>query len=119
MTAIAWITGLLAATGFGMAGLAKVSGQTAMRESAAHIGMQWSQFRLIGLAEVAGAIGVVLGLASNDLVAVGVAAAAGLALVGIGAVGVHRKAGDPASGFAPAAVLSIVALVAAISIGSA
>ncbi len=51
----------------------KLTGNPKMRQSAAHFGIPWSRYRLIGVAELAAAAGVVTGLWWHPL---GVAAAA-------------------------------------------
>ena len=61
----------------------KLTGNPKMRQSAAHFGIPWSRYRLIGIAELAAAAGVVIGLWWHPL---GVAAAAGMALLLIGAL---------------------------------
>jgi uncharacterized membrane protein YphA (DoxX/SURF4 family) len=40
----------------------KLTGNPKMRQSAAHFGIPWSRCRLIGVAELAAAAGVVIGL---------------------------------------------------------
>jgi uncharacterized membrane protein YphA (DoxX/SURF4 family) len=70
-----------------------------MRKSAAHFGIPWSRYRLIGVAELAAAAGILTGLWWHPL---GLAAAAGMALLLIGAVITHRKAADRAKEMAPA-----------------
>ncbi len=67
----------------------KLTGQPKMRQSAAHFDILWSRYRLIGVAELAAAAGVVIGLWWHPL---GVAAAAGMALLLIGALITHRRA---------------------------
>ena len=52
----------------------KLTGQPTMRQSTAHFGIPWSRYRLIWVAELAAAAGVVIGLWWHPL---GVAAAAG------------------------------------------
>jgi DoxX-like protein len=66
-----------------------------MRQSAAHFGIPWSRYRLIGAAELAAAAGVMIGLWWHPL---GVAAAAGMALLLIGALITHRRAEDGGQG---------------------
>jgi hypothetical protein len=66
-----------------------------MRQSAAHFGIPWSRYRLIGAAELAAAAGVMIGLWWHPL---GVAAAAGMALLLIGALITHRRAEDGGEG---------------------
>jgi uncharacterized membrane protein YphA (DoxX/SURF4 family) len=72
-----------------------------MQASAAHFGIPWSRYRLIGVVELAAAAGILAGLAVHAL---GVAAAAGLTvLLGIALV-VHRRAGDSPKEAVPAFV---------------
>ena len=79
----------------------KLTGQPQMRKSAAHFGIPWSRYRLIGVAELAAAAGILAGLWWHPL---GVAAAAGLALLLIGALISHRRAADSGKEMAPALV---------------
>ena len=79
----------------------KLTGQPKMRKSAAHFGIPWSRYRLIGVAELAAAAGILAGLWWHPL---GVAAAAGLALLLIGALISHRRAADSGKEMAPALV---------------
>ena len=65
-----------------------------MRQSAAHFGIPWPRYRLIEVAELAAA-GVVIGLWWRPL---GVAAAAGMALLLFGALITHRRAEDGGEG---------------------
>jgi uncharacterized membrane protein YphA (DoxX/SURF4 family) len=72
-----------------------------MQASAAHFGIPWPRYRLIGVAELAAAAGILAGLA---VPALGVAAAAGMTvLLGIALV-VHRQAGDRPKDATPAFV---------------
>ena len=77
----------------------KLTGNPKMRQSAAHFGIPWSRYRLIGVAELAAAAGVVIGLWWHPL---GVAAAAGMALLLLGALITHRRAKDGGKEIAPA-----------------
>jgi hypothetical protein len=70
-----------------------------MQKSAAHFGIPWRHYRLIGVAELAAAAGVLAGLWWHPL---GVAAAAGMAVLLIGAVITHRRALDSAEEMTPA-----------------
>ena len=78
---------------------AKLAGAPAIRESAAHFGIPWNWYRLIGVPELAAAIGVLAGLQVHAL---GVAAACGMAILLAGALAAHRKAGDSIAAMAPA-----------------
>ena len=93
----------------------KLLGHPKMRHAAAHFGIGWSRYQLIGVAELAAAVGVVIGLWRHPL---GVAAAAGMALLLAGAVITHRRATDGAKEMAPALAalaLTIAYLVIALS----
>ncbi|MFC4469918.1 DoxX family protein [Streptomyces xiangluensis] len=56
-----------------------------------HMGLSAGLVRFIGLAEVAAAVGLIVGLFWQPL---GIAAATGFAITMVGAVGFHAKAGD-------------------------
>ena len=73
----------------------KLTGQPRMRKSAAHFGIPWPRYRLIGVAELAAAAGILTGLWWHPL---GLAAAAGMALLLIGALITHRRAEDGGEG---------------------
>jgi uncharacterized membrane protein YphA (DoxX/SURF4 family) len=90
---------LLLAAACLLPGLAKVLGHPKMQKSAAHFGIPWPHYRLIGIAELAAAAGVLAGLWWHPLA---VAAAAGMAVLLIGAVITHRRALDSAKDMAPA-----------------
>ena len=77
----------------------KLTGNLKMRKSAAHFGIPWSRYRLIGVAELAAAAGVLTGLWWHPL---GVAAAAGIALLLLGALIAHGRATDSGKEMAPA-----------------
>ncbi|MCQ4122337.1 DoxX family protein [Rhodococcus tibetensis] len=78
-----------------------------------HMGLSSGLVRFIGLAEVAAAVGLAIGLFWQPI---GVAAAIGFALLLVGAVGFHAKAGDYADpktrGNAMAPILLVVISVA-------
>ena len=83
---------LLPATG-------KLTGNPKMRKSAAHFGITWPRYRLIGAAELAAAAGVLAGLWWHPL---GVAAAAGMTVLLLGALITHRRTADGGKEMAPA-----------------
>ena len=86
---------------------AKLAGHPKMQRSAAHFGISWPRYRLIGAAELAAAAGILTGLWWHPL---GVAAAAGMALLLVGAIITHRKAADSAKEMAPALVALLLTL---------
>jgi uncharacterized membrane protein YphA (DoxX/SURF4 family) len=78
-----------------------------MRQSAGHFGIGWAGYRLIGVAELAAAAGIVIGLWWHPL---GLAAAAAMAVLLPGALITHRRAGDGAKEMAPALAALAVTL---------
>jgi DoxX-like family len=83
---------ILAFVGLG-AGLPKVALKGKVPEQLqAHMGLSAGLVRFIGLAEVAAAVGLIVG--AFWWPPLGVAAAVGLAALLVGAVGFHVKAGD-------------------------
>ena len=94
------VTALLALL-FGFAGLIKLFG---VRQSLAirdHLGVKAAQWRMIGILELAGVAGVLVGLAWAPI---GVAAAIGLSLLALGAIVFHGRAADSAADTAPAVI---------------
>jgi uncharacterized membrane protein YphA (DoxX/SURF4 family) len=87
------VLSLLLAAGCLLPGSAKLLGHPKMRKAATHFRINWRAYRLIGVAELAAAAGVVIGLWWHPL---GVAAAAGMVLLLTGALAAHRRAGDAA-----------------------
>jgi uncharacterized membrane protein YphA (DoxX/SURF4 family) len=97
-------------------GLAKVLGHPKMQKSAAHFGIPWHHYRLIGVAELAAAAGVLAGLWWQPF---GVAAAAGMVLLLTGALITHRRALDSAKEMVPALLtLAITIAYLAIAVAS-
>jgi hypothetical protein len=78
---------------------AKLLGHPKMRRSAERFGIPWHRYRLIGVAELAAAGGVLIGLSWRPT---GLAAAAGLTLLLLGALVSHRRAHDSVTDAAPA-----------------
>jgi hypothetical protein len=100
MTGKVIVTALLAAL-FGFAGLIKLFG---VRQSLAirdHLGVKPAQWRVIGVLELAGVTGVLVGLGWAPS---GVAAAIGLSLLSLGAIVFHGRASDSATDTAPAMI---------------
>jgi DoxX-like family len=100
MTAEVIVTALLAAL-FSFSSLIKLFG---VRQSLAirdHLGVKPVQWRVIGLLELAGVAGVLVGLVWPPI---GVAAAIGLALLVLGAIVFHVRASDSVADTAPAVI---------------
>jgi uncharacterized membrane protein YphA (DoxX/SURF4 family) len=90
----------------------KLLGQPKMRQSAKHFGIPWPRYRLIGVAELAAAAGILIGLWWHPL---GLAAAAGMALLLLGAMITHRRAADGGKEMAPA-LLALAITIAYLAI---
>ena len=85
----------------------KLLGHPRMRQSAAHFGIPWPRYRLIGVAELAAAAGVLIGLWWHPL---GLAAAAGMTLVLLAAMITHRRTKDGGKEIAPALLTLAITL---------
>ena len=108
MFVVTLILAILLALAFGASGAQKLAGAKMASDTAGHLNIAFGRYRLIGVPEILGAIGLLIGLAVWPL---GVAAAAGLVLVMIGAVAAHVRVGDKIAGFGPAVVLGLLSLV--------
>jgi uncharacterized membrane protein YhaH (DUF805 family) len=86
-------------------GVAKLTGHQKMRDSASRFGIRWQHYRLIGVAELAAAAGILIGLGWHPL---GVAAAAGMAVLLTGALITHRRAKDSGKEMAPALIALVI-----------
>ena len=78
---------------------AKLASHPKMRHAAAHFGIPWPRYQLIGAAELAAAAGILTGLWWHPP---GLAAAAGMTLLLLGAIITHRKAADSVKEMVPA-----------------
>ena len=85
---------------------------TARRPDAGHFGIPWPRYRLIGVAELAAAAGILIGLWWHPL---GLAAAAGMTLLLLGALITHRRAADGGKEMAPA-LLALAITIAYLAI---
>lgn len=99
------ILALLLALIFVTLGTAKVAAVQPMRARAAGVGFSTAAYRRIGLLEIAGAIGVLLGSIEP---LIGALAGAGLLLLLLGAVVTHLRHGDGPRQFAPAVVCGLL-----------
>ena len=102
---------IVLAVAFTGAGLMKLTGHSSQRQAAEHFGIPWARYRAIGVLELAGAAGVVVGFA---LTALGAAAAIGLTLLMVSALATHSRASDPPAQVAPAAVLGVLSAANAV-----
>lgn len=101
------IVSALLALAFLGAGSGKVAMNKAAQEQAAHAGFSQAAYRRIGALELVGAVGAVVGLWFAPL---GVAAAAGLALLMVGAVVVHVRIKDEPKLALPAAAFGLLSV---------
>jgi hypothetical protein len=104
MTALLAASAVVAAA-FLALGSAKVLALAPMRARAAHLGYSTRSYQAIGALEVAGAVGVLVGLA---LPPIGALAGAGLLLLLAGAVVAHLRNGDRPRLLAPALVAALL-----------
>jgi uncharacterized membrane protein YphA (DoxX/SURF4 family) len=115
-TATAIATSLLAVL-FLSAGAPKLAGAAQSLEMRDHLGVPARFWRLIGVLEIAGAAGALLGLAVRAL---GVAATGGLVLLSLGAIATHIRAGDAPAKAAPAGLaLALAAAALALQVATA
>ena len=96
-------------------GVAKMLAVPDMRRRAAHHGIAVDRYRLIGLAELAGAAGLAVGLRAS---VIGYLAAAGLLLLLAGALVSHRRSGDEPVKTAPAVFTALVVVGFVITVAS-
>ncbi len=101
--------GVLLAVAFGAAGLGKIAGVSQLAEAGVHLGFPSPIWKLIGALEVAGAIGVVIGLA-RKLATIGMLSTVGLVGMTIGAGYYHQRAGDGFKEWLPAVVVGSLAI---------
>lgn len=85
--------------------VAKLAGHPKMRHAANHFGIAWRRYRLIGVAELFAAAGVLAGLVWRPA---GLLAAAGMTLLIVGALIVHRQAHDHVRDVLPALVALVI-----------
>jgi hypothetical protein len=90
---------LLLAGLFGATAAGKLTGHSTSTEMRDHLAVPADRWKQIGMLEVTGASGAVLGLAVPQI---GVAAAAGLGVLSAGAIATHLRAGDKPTAAAPA-----------------
>jgi DoxX-like protein len=94
-------------------GSAKLLAHPKMRRAAAHFGIPWSRYRLLGAAELAAAAGILIGIRWPVL---GVAAAVGMIVLLLGALLTHRRAGDPAKEAIPALLVLLLTITYLIAV---
>lgn len=108
VTALTVVIAVLAALPFTVFGLAKITGRLGMPERAAHLGFTEAAYRRIGVLEILGAGGLLVGLGFPVLGTV--AGGCLLVLVVSGAV-LHLRSGDGPKGAAPALVAGMLVVL--------
>ena len=109
-TATLVVTILVAALFTFSAGI-KLLGVAKSLEIRDHLGVRPLQWRLIGVCELAGVAGVLVGLFWAPI---GIAAAVGLSLLTIGAIAYHVRKSDTVADLAPAVIGVALALATAV-----
>ena len=116
MEILEWITTALLVLMMGGIGMMKLVNNADSIEQAIRLGYEKIRIQ-IGIAEVAAAIGVVIGAAVTDLEWIGFAAAAGIIAMMIGAAGFHIRAKDKFE-IIPSIVVTILAVLYMIAINA-
>lgn len=106
MSVAAIVSATLLALLFLAVGVPKAAAVPRTAEQADRFGVPRGLYRVVGVLEVLGGVGVVVGLWLPWL---GVAAGAGLALLMLGAAVSHLRAKDPAKALAPAVLTLLLA----------
>jgi hypothetical protein len=109
-TATVVVTILLAVL-FTFSASIKLLGVSQSLEIRDHLGVKPLHWRLIGVCELAGVAGVLVGLAWAPI---GIAAAIGLALLTIGAIAYHVRKSDRVADLAPAVIGVLLSLTLAV-----
>ena len=116
MQTVAVVLSVLLALVAGFSGLGKLQKKPQIMESMAHVGVKLNQIPVLAYLELAGALGLLLGLAYAGL---GVLSSVALALYFVGAVIAHLKVKDGPAGFAPPLVLGLLYAINAYVIATA
>ncbi|MFL6075633.1 MAG: DoxX family protein [Mycobacteriales bacterium] len=112
MSVLAAILSILLALTFLAGSPPKIARRDSVYARVRHLGFSQTLYQVVGVLELAAAIGLVIGLWVRWL---GALAAAGLVLLMIGALVYHVRARDTGKNAVPAAVILVVAVVALIS----
>lgn len=115
MTVVLWIIAALLALFFAAAGFMKTFRPIAeIRKMPWAANMPETSIRLIGIAELLGAVGLNVPLATNVAPILTPIAAVCLAILMVGAARAHKKLGDPRSAAVTTIVLAVACLVVAV-----
>jgi hypothetical protein len=114
MSVFAALLSIMLCLAFAMAGAQKILFNPVMSKSAEHLGFTKRGYRRIGVLELVGAVGVIVGVVAHGSSFLGVVnelAVAGLAVMMSLAVRMHLRHGDGAKMSSPALVLGFLALL--------
>jgi hypothetical protein len=114
MSAVASVLSVVLFLAFATSGLQRVYFNPTMSESAGLLGFTRRAYQRIGGLEIAGAIGLLVGLDAKSSTVwwtLNVLSATGLSLLMTGAVAVHVRARDKTPTYAPALALGLGALL--------
>lgn len=103
--------GIILAVAFAFTGLPMATGRASSVEQGRHLGFSPEHYRLVGLVQIVGAVALAIGLFWAPLA---VAAAGGFALMMVGAVVVHVRAGDPVAKVFPAVFFCLASVATAV-----
>jgi uncharacterized membrane protein YphA (DoxX/SURF4 family) len=101
------VLSLLLALELAATGTMKVIGTGTARANAEHLGVSPQLSRLIGVAELAAAVGLLAGIVVKPLAIV---TAAAVVLLMVGAIGYHLKPRDKAAAVLPAVITGLAAI---------
>jgi uncharacterized membrane protein YphA (DoxX/SURF4 family) len=107
MNVAAIVLSILLSVEFAFTGVTKLFDTTTAQTNAAHLGISSRLSRMIGAAQLAAVVGLLVGLAFKPLAIV---TAAAVCLLMVGAIGYHRKARDKPPALLPAALTGLAAL---------
>lgn len=102
---------IILAVPFLFTGLPMVTARPPSIEQGRHLGFSPNSYRLLGVVQIVGALALAIGVFWEPLA---VAAAIGFALMMIGAIIAHVRAGDPAAKVAPTAFFGLASIATAV-----
>jgi len=111
MNVAAWILGVVLMVVFTMSGVTKLLDVAQVREARRKFGYRKREMRLIGVAELAGVVGLLIGLIWFSWEFVAIAAAVGLVITMFGALMAHARVEDEAKDIAPAGVMLVLTIL--------
>ena len=114
MSGVAVLLTIILFLAFSASGLQKVIFNPTMSRSADHLGITKSTYQRVGGLEIAGAVGLLIGVAawgSSFWAIINDAAAIGLFALMMGTALTHVRKGDRATAIAPVLLLGVLALL--------